>query len=948
MRATQQTDWQLPCSCPRSFRLLVSLIFCACALGAWAQSPRVVLTPAPGFSIAWDGNNGGFSSPDAGAGPSNNVALASNGATAIGSSQLDLGVHFIANANDGLYGNAHCWISANGLGGSSDPDPWLGIAFTNTVAVSSIAWGRDNGDTTETGCAGGTCVDRTLGTYTLQYTTVAAPDATTAETGDAATGWATIGTVQYLAGTEDASFTSYLRHRFDVAQGASAIAATGLRIKVSDGLRAIDEIEVNPIADPIPPITTFIEITPAAGYAISWDRNEGNFSTTNTPAPAPVNEASTARGATAFGSSQLDLGVHFISNVNDGRYGNAHSWIPDFLANPDPAPFIGINFGRRILLRSIAWGRDNGDVAGDCCGGTLTDRALGVYVVQVTTVTNPGVATPEACGPTPEAGWTTIGTINYRADDLKYFNSYLRHRFDVTQGGAPIPATGLRIRVPANTSAIDEIEVNSNLAIEQNQVRVTNAPGLSIVWDGNNGDFDNPAVGAAPPDNRALTNYGTVAFGSSQLDLGVHFIRNVNDGLYGNAHSWIPDFLAVPDPAPFIGLNFNGTVAITNIAWSRDNGDTVEGPCAGGTCTDRALGAYILQYTTAAAPDVTTPETGDAATGWADIGTIHYVAAAASYFTPYLRHRFELAEGPGPINATGVRIKVPDNQSDIDEVEINTAVEPPPLPPAVGLTGAPGYTIAWDGNDGHFQNPVALASAPDNAALPSNGTMAFGSSQLDFGVHFITNVIDGLYGNGHSWIPDFVANPDPNPFVGLNFGRTVMIENIAWGRDNGDTTEAACGGTCTDRVLGVYTLQVTAVPSPGADTQETDDPATGWATLGTAEYRRADPPDFNPHLRHRFDVSAGGSPIEATGLRIKVPNNESDIDELEVNTVTRPPQPVLNLVRTGGNVVISWSYGGGLEGADQVTGPWTCLQDARSPHTVAVGSGPMRYYRVRR
>src|SRR5262245_44306959 len=44
-----------------------------------AASPRVVITPAPGFTITWDGNNGGFTSPDVGAGPSNNIALASNG-----------------------------------------------------------------------------------------------------------------------------------------------------------------------------------------------------------------------------------------------------------------------------------------------------------------------------------------------------------------------------------------------------------------------------------------------------------------------------------------------------------------------------------------------------------------------------------------------------------------------------------------------------------------------------------------------------------------------------------------------------------------------------------------------------------------------------------------------------------------------------------------------------
>jgi hypothetical protein len=196
-----------------------------------------------------------------------------------------------------------------------------------------------------------------------------------------------------------------------------------------------------------------------------------------------------------------------------------------------------------LLLRNIAWGRDNGDTGEAACGGTCTDRALGVYVLQITTVPNPGVATPEACGPTPEGGWITIGTFNYKANNAAVFNSYLRHRFDVLQNGAPIAATGLRIKVPNNQSDIDEIEVNANVAVEQNLVRITNAPGLSIAWDGNDGQFNDPAVGAAPPPNRALASQGTTPFTSSDLgpvlSIPYHRVENLNDGLYGNPHSWI-------------------------------------------------------------------------------------------------------------------------------------------------------------------------------------------------------------------------------------------------------------------------------------------------------------------------------------------------------------------------------------------------------------------------
>jgi hypothetical protein len=939
---------------PRSFRngkFRLGFVSAAALLAAGilasspthAASPRVVLSPAAGFSITWDGNNGGFFNPAAGAGPSNNVALASNGTVAFGSSELNFGVHFIPNVNDGLYGNAHSWIADFTV---PDANPFIGLRFASSVNVSSIAWSRDNGDTTETGCSGGTCTDRAIGTYTLQYTTVANPDKTTPETGDATTGWANIGTVQYLAGADDASFSAYLRHRFNVAKGGSPIAATGIRFKVPDASSDLDEIEINPIADPVPPIGNFIEITPTTGFTIGWDRNEGVNSTTASPAPVPVNDASTSRGAVAFGSSQLDFGVHFIPNVNDGLYGNAHSWIPDFAAHPDAAPFIGINFGQRIHLRNIAWGRDNGDNV----EGKFTDRTLGVYVLQYTTVTNPGVATPEACGITPEVGWVTLGVFNYKGNDATYFNSHLRHRFAVAQGGGPISATAIRIKVPNNQIDIDEIEVNANVALEAKALSISSAPGVSVRWDGNDGHFNNPAVGAAPPDNRALANHGTTPFTSSDLgpSLGIPFHRavNLNDGLYGNANSWISanGIGGTSDSNPFAGLSFGGTVSITNIAWSRDNGN-VPGDCCGGTLTDRAIGRYTLQYTVVSAPDAATAETGDAATGWADLTTIIYSNAVAGVFTPYLRHRFDITSGA--VDATGIRIKISDGSMDLDEIEVNTSTIAPPSPAAVGVTPAFGYEITWDGNDGHFFDPATGAAPPSNRALATQGTTPFTSSDLGpaLGIpfHRAVNLNDGLYDNSHSWISadGIGGNSDPVPYAALNFNGTVNITNVAWGRDNGDSAFVG-----TDRALGLYTLQVTTVPSPDGTVAETEDASTGWATLGTVEYRRADPPDFNPELRHRFEVSSGGFPVEATGLRIKVPNGLIAIDEIEVNTAAARPQPHLRISRSGASISISWTGGGGLESATTINGPWECVPGAVSPYVA--GADPIRFYRARR
>jgi len=960
MRSASSLSRRAEDGAPYLVAALVALVMLGLA-SVHAASPRVVITPSAGYTITWDGNNGGFSSPDTGAGPSNNIALAANGTVAFSSSDLgpELGIsfHVASNLNDGLYGNIYSWISG------SAPDPYAALRFPSNVNISSIAWSRDNGLVPGDSC-GGTCTDRTIGTYTLQHTTVAMPDGTTAETGDAATGWATIGTVQYLSGTEDANFTSYLRHRYDVAAGGTPIPATALRIKVSiggiSGGLDIDEIEVNPIPDPVPPVSNFIEITPAPGFAVSWDRNEGKYYTPANPAPVPVNDAAVARGATPFTSSDLGpaIGVpfHRAVNLNDGLYGNANSWIPDFV-NGDVMPFAGINFGRPLLLRSIAWGRDNGNVSGDCCGGTLTDRALGVYVLQITTVTNPGPMTPEACGPTPEGGWVTVATIHYKADHPAYFNAYLRHRFDLTQGGAPVSATGLRLKVPDATIAIDEIEVNSNLAIEQESIRITNAPNTSIVWDGNDGHFNDPSTTAAPPANRALATAGTTPFTSSDLGpvLGIpsHRAVNLNDGLYGNANSWISanGIGGTSDPDPFAGLNFGATVSITNLAWGRDNGN-VGGDCCGGTLMDRALDTYRLQYTTVAAPDATTPDTGDAATGWQDLGTVTYASATPPFFTPYLRHRFDVAAGGMPIDATGLRIKVANGSTAIDEIEVNTSTAPPPAPGPVGITPSAGYSLAWDGNDGHFNNPAVGAAPPSNRALAGQGTAPFTSTDLGpaLGIpfHRAVNLNDGLYGNAHSWIPDFV-NGDANPFAGLSFGSEIALTNIAFSRDNGDAVDNCCGGTATDRALGLYTIQITTAPNPYASTTETGDAATGWETVGTLEYRRAEPPMFNPHLRHRFELSAGGNAIQATGLRIKVPNSSSAIDEIEVNTAAAAPLPRMTIAKSGANAVITWAYGGGLECAPSVTGPWTCISDALpTGHSVPLDAAATRFYRIRR
>ncbi|MCL5096638.1 MAG: hypothetical protein M1608_03720, partial [Candidatus Omnitrophica bacterium] len=376
---------------------------------------------------------------------------------------------------------------------------------------------------------------------------------------------------------------------------------------------------------------------------------------------------------------------------------------------------------------------------------------------------------------------------------------------------------------------------------------------------------------------------------------------------------------------------FSGMVNITNIVWGRDNtGD----PDAGST--DRAVGTYTLQVTTAADPATTMAETSDPATGWVTIGTLSY--QPGPLFIPHLRHRYDISANGAPIQATGLRIKVSSAQMAIDELEINVSPLTELQYSVMRIQPQPGYLITWDGNDGQFSG----TNAPDNAALSSKGSVAIGSSQLDLGVHFIKNVNDGLYGNSQSWISGV---DDPDPFIGVAFGKSLSITNLAWSRDN--TTAPPY----LDRWLGSYIVQVTTVTSPAADTPETEDPGTGWATVGTVQYINSIAGFFTGYNRHRFDVSKNGAPITATGLRIKVPNGSgyggTDLDELEVNTPVPAPSVVLSIQLNGANATLSWTASGTLQSADDLSGPWTDVTNATNPMSVPIGATGQKFYRVR-
>jgi len=153
----------------------------------------------------------------------------------------------------------------------------------------------------------------------------------------------------------------------------------------------------------------------------------------------PVNLA-VEPGAEAFAADVIPgfPRLHQIENVNDGQYGNSHSWIGD-----SKSRFIAIRLPGKCRVEGIAFGRDN--------TGEFLDRCLGHYELQYTTVAMPNLDTPDE-------QWTTVASWDY--DGIWPDRTpAIRHRYDFTA----VQATAVRLMVPHNGlyngTAIDELEV---------------------------------------------------------------------------------------------------------------------------------------------------------------------------------------------------------------------------------------------------------------------------------------------------------------------------------------------------------------------------------------------------------------------------------------------------------------------------------------------------------
>jgi choice-of-anchor C domain-containing protein len=219
-----------------------------------------------------------------------------------------------------------------------------------------------------------------------------------------------------------------------------------------------------------------------------------------------------------------------------------------------------------------------------------------------------------------------------------------------------------RIRLTATGSSGPNLDALTVRPPGQTPAFIHPAPGYSITWDGNEGDFR-----GAVPVNLARADQGAVPFADHNRGLGdtnefpglqIHHVDDLNDGLYGNVDSWISD---VEEPH-FAGVRFDGPQNITAVAWGRDNGT------GGYVFQDRWAGRYTIQFTTVPTPDASTPDAD-----WTTVGTVEYSGAPGEPPAPSLRHRYDVARNGQPIAATGVRLVLSNggypHGVDIDEIE---------------------------------------------------------------------------------------------------------------------------------------------------------------------------------------------------------------------------------------------------------------------------------------
>jgi hypothetical protein len=240
------------------------------------------------------------------------------------------------------------------------------------------------------------------------------------------------------------------------------------------------------------------------------------------------NVALAANGARATSSGNYSGDPkHQLAHVNDGQYGNSHSWI----SSEKGRGWVQIEWPQPQKIDRIVWGRDREEQFKDRLAISYTIEAA----MDPAAWENPaGASRPVKVAGTPPPRAPVHPRLNVE-------------RF------APVSARRVRFTVLDTTGlepCLDELEIYT---------------------------------AEARPRNVALASAGAKTKASSVFpNSAIHKLEHINDGLYGNSHSWISSETS----KGWVEIEFPTRVSVRKVVWGRDREEKF---------TDRLATSYKIE-----------------------------------------------------------------------------------------------------------------------------------------------------------------------------------------------------------------------------------------------------------------------------------------------------------------------------------------------------------------
>jgi mono/diheme cytochrome c family protein len=215
----------------------------------------------------------------------------------------------------------------------------------------------------------------------------------------------------------------------------------------------------------------------------------------------PRNVALASHGTKVIASGTKTAPMHKLEHINDGRFGNARSW----MSSVKGRGWVMFELPQATRISKVVWSRDR--------EGKYDDRLPTAFTLEAGLSPDRLCTIAEAVPPRPTVNATPVNTDRFKPVRTK------RVRFTILATNSLEPC-------------LDEIEV-------------FNTAGQNI----------------------ALASLGTkVTTSGNTIVAGRHEPDFINDGLYGNEHSWLGNETG----KGWVELEFASEQEVTRVLWSRD------------------------------------------------------------------------------------------------------------------------------------------------------------------------------------------------------------------------------------------------------------------------------------------------------------------------------------------------------------------------------------------